>query len=1086
MFCGSIRAQTATTTTLMDISPAAPQFGQVVTLTATVTPSAATGSVSFMDGGALVGVGKLTTGGIAELKTLMLSAGNHLLRAVYGGSGTSLPSQSATQSYAVAAQPAACCLPAPKSYGSSSTFSNPSFLAMGDANGDGKADLVVLDSFGVRALLGNGDGTFQIGASYSARDHENDLPVSFAMGDFNGDGISDLVVGTTGATIVVLMGNGDGSFQVMREYPVGIQPPPFPGSGIGVVAVGDFNQDGKTDIVAADSRNATVCILLGNGNGSFQQEADYGVGSSPLSVAVADFNADGIPDLAVANSESDNISVLLGIGDGTFAPARNYAVGSAPTFLVSADFNGDSKADIAVANGANVTVLTGNGDGTFQPGVNSTVPWAPGFLSLADFDADGKQDLVLISHNLVMVALGNGDSTFQTLILYPNTLLNSRALAIGDFNGDGRSDIAVANYAYDTVTILIGEKPVDQNGLRFPLPSLPNGQVGVRYGPIQFAASGGTGIYTWSATGLPNGLSMSAGGLLSGTPAPGSEGTYNVTVTVTDSNHTSSSGQTGTFVISGRQPPAISSVNPMFVPGVDTNQTIAINGSGFQVGSGLTVHVTINGSAFDLAGSQVTVLSTTQLKITFNFGTEGIGTLQVINPDGQSSNIYPFLVFVPPTVTSFALPQLAFGGGWYTALYFSNPLNFPLSVTVNFIANDGTPLAVPFTDIGSVTSRTVNLNPGATAVLEPINTGDLVQGWAEASLPQGVVGDAIFRQSIRGRADQEAVVPLTPETNKTADLVYDDTALTTSVAFLNPSTQEVTVSITAHGADGSQIGTSRVTLAARSKQALPLRSLSGLSEVAGKRGWASFSVSDGSVSVMGFRSGTAAFTTIPVAHGTTAAATSALPQLAFGGGWYTALYFANPTGAPLSTTVNFIDNNGAPLSVPVAGIGSVSTQTFTVGPGATVILEAPNTGDLVQGWAEASVPQGMVGYAVLRQSIAGRADQEAVVPLTPESGKTATLVYDDTLLTTSLSLVNPSSQPALLDIFVYSSFATGNARLTLGARSKQALILNAIPGLSGVARSRGRVTLVVFTGELSVLGLRSGTQAFTTIPVNQQ
>jgi hypothetical protein len=537
-------------------------------------------------------------------------------------------------------------------------------------------------------------------------------------------------------------------------------------------------------------------------------------------------------------------------------------------------------------------------------------------------------------------------------------------------------------------------------------------------------------------------------------------------------------------------PPSINSVNPSPVPAVNQNQTITINGIGFQSGTGSKVRLTSSsGSQTDLTGTAVTWLSSTQLSITVNLGTvAGNWAVQVFNPDGTSSNIFSFSVAAPPAVTSFALPQLAFGGGWYTALYFSNPTAAPVSAVVNFITNDGTPLAVPLAGIGTVSFTTLNLNPGTTTILEALNIGDLVQGWAETSLPQGVVGYAVFRQSVPGRADQEAVVPLTPESSQRADLVYDDTALTTSVAFLNPTNQQTTVTITAHDPDGSQIGTSQVTLAARSKQAMILKNMSGLSGVAGQRGWATFSVPNGAVSVLGLRSGTEAFTSIPVAHGTSVSATSALPQLAYGGGWYTALYFANTTGTMLSTNVNFVGNDGTPLSVPIAGIGSVSSQTVILAPGATMILEATNTGDLIQGWAEASLPQGMVGYAVFRQSVSGRADQEAVVPLTPESSQMADLIYDDTSLTTSVAFLNPSSQPTSVSIAAYGQDGSllGSAQVALGARAKQATILKALPGLSSVAGNRGRVLLSVPNGDVSVLGLRSGTEAFTSIPVNQR
>jgi hypothetical protein len=134
------------------------------------------------------------------------------------------------------------------------------------------------------------------------------------------------------------------------------------------------------------------------------------------------------------------------------------------------------------------------------------------------------------------------------------------------------------------------------------------------------------------------------------------------------------------------------------------------------------------------------------------------------------------------------------------------------------------------------------------------------------SLPPGVTGYTVFRQVIAGRSDQEAVVPLTSETNQIADLIYDDTAFVTSVAFLNPSDQPATVTITVYSANGAQIGSTQVALAPQSKVATILKDLPGLSGIAGNRGWANFSVPNGAVSVLGLRFGGEAFTSIPVAH----------------------------------------------------------------------------------------------------------------------------------------------------------------------------------------------------------------------------
>jgi len=1046
-----------------------------------------------------VGVGKLNGSGIAQMKTLTLSAGKHSLRAVYGGSGASLPGQSGPVDCTVTAAPGG-------TFGFNPLLKNTveqpgaASVAIGDFNGDGKADLVVgTGTGGLDVLLGNGDGTFKLAVKYVAGDILKGASATWVdVGDFNNDGLSDLVVAngvSNSPTVSVLLGNGDGTFQAAVTFPTG--------TGTVFVSVGDFNGDGSADLamINSDLSNNGISVLLGNGDGTFQAAVRYIVDAGPRTLAIADFNGDGLPDIAVACLNGNSVSLLLGNGNGTFQGATSIAAGSSPSFVTFGDFNRDGKLDLALTHFSNagLDVLLGNGDGTFQAPVN--YPSGAGQVSVADFDGDGKADLIVASGN-ISVLFGNGDGSFQAPIStgpFPSIPLAATSVAVGDFNGDGRADIAVGNASpVRNVTVFLGALP--PNGPAISTSVLPTGTVGVPYGPVQLAATGGTGIYTWTAALLPMGLSLSTGGVLSGTPAAGSQGSHSVLITLKDSNNASvdrslsilivppglnitgpsslpratvgvlyapvqfsAVGGTGGYTWSAVLPsglsfsaggvlsgtpapgsqgsynpafsvkdsqgngavvtlplivravaPTITSVNPNPVLAADANQTLTINGSGFQSDTVVQLDKSNSGSnsSFD---PQVTFISSTQLMVSFNFGaTASAWSVHVINQDGQGSNVVFFFVTVPQVVTSFALPQLAFGGGWYTALYFSNPLEFPVSAVVNFIGNDGTPLAVPLAGIGSVSSRTVNLDPGATVILEAPNTGDLVQGWAEANLPQGVVGYAVFRQSVAGRADQEAVVPLTPESSQKADLVYDDTALTTSVAFLNPSNQGVTVSITAHGADGSQIGTSQVTLAARSKQAMILRNVSGLSGVAGRRGWATFSVSSGAVSVMGFRSGTVAFTTIPVAHGTTASATSALPQLAFGGGWYTALYFANTTGAPLSTMVNFVGNDGTPLSVPIAGVGSISSKTFSVDPGATMILEAPHTGNLVQGWAEASVPQGMVGYAVFRQSVLGRADQEAVVPLTSESSQLANLVYDDTLLTTSVAFLNPRVNLPLL------------------------------------------------------------------------
>jgi hypothetical protein len=619
--------------------------------------------------------------------------------------------------------------------------------------------------------------------------------------------------------------------------------------------------------------------------------------------------------------------------------------------------------------------------------------------------------------------------------------------------------------------------------------SLSTGTVGAAYGPVTFSATGGSGGYTWTATGLPNGLTINLNtGVLSGIPAAGTQGPYNPQFIVKDSsNATATVLLSLTITAQGQSPaPWVGTLVPNPLPALNGNQTLTINGLGFQAGSGLKVRVTSGGSTSDLAAPQVNFLSTNQLTVLINVGVAVANwTAQVINPDGQSSNTVSFSVTTQPVNTSIAMPQLAFGGGWYTALYFSNTGGTVVSFTVNFIDDNGAALTVPLVGIGDVTSRTVTLNPGSIAILEAPDTGSLTQGWAQATLPPGVSGYAVFRQSVRGKADQEAVVPLASGSDTTAELIYDNVNLTTSVAVLNPNNQQAVITMILYGSDGSQIGSGQLVVAAHSKKAANLTDLPGMAAAAGKRGWVIFSVNSGAVSITGLRSGGLAFTSIPDTYSSGTTATSiTVPQIAFGGGWYTALYFSNTSSSPVSFQLNFISDTGTPLDVPLTGIGPVSSWTVDLNPRSTATLEAANAGNLAEGWAEASLPPGVTGYAVFRQSVPGRADQEAVVLLTPESSQTADLVYDNVNFTTAIAVLNPTFQQVTLTIVLYGTDGSqlGTGQLVLAPRSKQAAKLTDLPGLEGAAGKRGRATFLAPNGALSVIGLRAGNQAFTSIP----
>ncbi len=334
------------------------------------------------------------------------------------------------------------------------TGDSPASVAIGDFNGDGKPDLSVVNQGDntVSVLLGNGDGTFATKTDYASGVY----PISVAVGDFNGDGKPDLAVANQGDnTVSILLGNGNGTFATRTDYGTGDSPTS--------VAIGDFNGDGKPDLALSNSYSNTVSVLLGSGNGTFATRTDYETGSGPRSVAIGDLNGDGKVDLAVANW-GNTVSVLLGNGNGTFATRTDYGTGVAPTSVAIGDFNGDGKPDLAVANydDSTVSVLLGNGDGTLATKTDYGTGVGPISVAIGDFNGDGKPDLAVANYysGAVSVLLGNGNGTFATETDYATGEWPS-SVAIGDFNGDGKPDLAVANAGLtvsrgNTVSVLLG------------------------------------------------------------------------------------------------------------------------------------------------------------------------------------------------------------------------------------------------------------------------------------------------------------------------------------------------------------------------------------------------------------------------------------------------------------------------------------------------------------------------------------------------------------------------------------------------------------------------------------------------------
>jgi len=324
-------------------------------------------------------------------------------------------------------------------------------------------------------LLGNGDGTFQ-NPIQIPNDFVSEGPIQSAtVGDFNHDGKLDLAAAYESGTISILLGKGDGTFGTATNFSGGA-------SGYDIVA-GDFNRDGKLDLAVANFYSSlpgsgSLAVLLGNGDGSFQAAAIYAVGFSPWSVAAGDFNGDGKLDLVTADSEPPGFaSVLLGNGDGTFQSAVSYDAGGLNSGSVAVgDFNNDGKLDLAIGHDEGVSILSGNGDGTFQSPVVFSTSGAPYSLAVADFNRDGALDIaaplfgiwILLNTcvpTLPELAIAHDNTSVTVSWPYPSTGFTLQsASSLGTTNWQSAVEMPATNNSRLEVTV-----PVDKQSRYFRL-----------------------------------------------------------------------------------------------------------------------------------------------------------------------------------------------------------------------------------------------------------------------------------------------------------------------------------------------------------------------------------------------------------------------------------------------------------------------------------------------------------------------------------------------------------------------------------------------------------------------------------------
>lgn len=344
-----------------------------------------------------------------------------------------------------------------------SAGTDPSSVASADFDGDTELDLIVVNrtSDDAYLFLGDGFGGFTFASSFSVGNYPQGIVTADFDGDSNQDIASTSVPFNTG-NLSARLGNGDGTFQAPFINATDDGPRP--------VAAADLDNDSILDVVATNATRGNLSVFLGDGDGTFGTEIRTAVGTIsafPTDLAIADFDNDTNLDIITSNAQSvdDSLGLLLGDGDGTFQAATAIATTcDRPESVVADDFDADGDIDVAVAcfASAEVAILLGDGLGNFATpviydlnGLSNNPYW----IMSVDIDNDGKRDLVTSGNSSFAVLAGNGDGTFAPPFVTATSGVLFGAVA-EDFDGDGRTDLAFANFGQDEVSIYLNTTPL--------------------------------------------------------------------------------------------------------------------------------------------------------------------------------------------------------------------------------------------------------------------------------------------------------------------------------------------------------------------------------------------------------------------------------------------------------------------------------------------------------------------------------------------------------------------------------------------------------------------------------------------------
>ncbi len=534
-----------------------------------------------------------------------------------------------------------------------------SATAIGDLDGDGKPDLVVANYSGSISIYRNTSSSGSISSSSLATSVSYTTgaqPFSIAIGDLDNDGKLEIATANYGSNSVSVFRNtsstGTISFASNVEFSTGSNPVS--------VAIGDLDGDGKPDLAVANGGGSSASILRNTSTpgsittGSFATNVDFFAGVSPFSVAIGDLDGDGKPEVAIANGGSSTVSVLRNtstsgsIASSSFAASVNFTTGAGPQCVVIGDLNSDGKPEVVTvnydANSISIFRNTSTSGSITTSSLASPIEFGAGgvnpkSIAIGDLDGNGKLDLAVAHRTSNAISVFRNIGTGSTISYASNVNFSTSpfpfSVAIGDLDGDNKPDLATANFFSASLTVIRNNKITQ--GITFgSIPTMVTGDA-----PFALLASTSSGL-PLSFSSSNTGIATVAGNIVTILRA----GTVTITASQAgDATYSAAEDVTQTLVINVIPPPTITSFAPLSGP-VGTSMTI----TGTNFSSTLTNNIVF----FGATQATVTAATSTQLTVTVPAGAT-YSPISVLNKD-KSLTAFSKASFTPtftPAISTF-------------------------------------------------------------------------------------------------------------------------------------------------------------------------------------------------------------------------------------------------------------------------------------------------------------------------------------------------------------------------------------------------------------------------------------------------